>query len=573
MRNFISFNPFTFLFLGKHTPFASDVEPPTPLDNTKDTFSDIYTNSFSAKSIFPSSDMSIVIPRIEWSSNTVYNQYRHDSNLTGTNYYVAVNDSGNRDVFKCIFNANGFPSIHPPSLSETSASDDVYETADGYVWKYMYSANTTIFDKFSTVDFMPVLENANVSSNAVNGSIDFVGVTSRGSNYDSVTNGAFQTISVGGNNLIYAIDPITSSPNTNFYNGSAIKIVSGVGAGQQRVVTSFTVVGSNKTVLLNQPFSTTPDSTSRYEISPRVIMVGDGSNFEARALVNTSNQNSIYKIEIANRGSNYTHATPIIVANTGGISNSAILDPIFSPPGGHGFDAAYELGSKHLCISTTFNSQDVTNGGKIINENDFRTFGIIGRPLFSNVHVRYASSNGTFESGDVLIQPSTNAQGVVVSSNSSTIELTRVLGHFYPTTNNFITTSNSSATAVLTQVNNNGSANLSSQATYFDMTTTFNLSGISGEFIEDEVITGTSNTASSNAVVYFANSTVVKATAVKGSFGNTITGVTSGAVATVNSVTPPDFVKNSGQVLYIENTSPITKYEGQTETFKTIIEF
>lgn len=573
LRNFISFNPFTFLFLGKHTPFASDIQPPTPLDNTKDVFSDIHLNSICAKAIIPQTDMSIVIPRIEWVSNTVYFQYRHDSDLSDKNFYVAVNDSGSRDVFKCIFNANGSPSVHPPSLSETSASDDVYETADGYVWKYMYSANSSVFDKFSTVEFMPVLENANVSSNAVNGSIDFVGVTSGGSNYDSITNGAFQTISVGGNNLIYAIDPITSSPNTNFYNGSAIKIVTGVGAGQQRVVNTFTVVGSTKTVTLNQPFTTTPDSTSRYEISPRVILTGDGSNFEARALVNTSNQNSIYKIEIADRGYNYTYATPIIIANTGGVSNSAVLDPIFSPPSGHGFDAAYELGAKHLCISTTFNSQDSTNNGKVIDKNDFRTFGIIGRPLYSNVHVVYQTSNGSFQNGDVLIQPSTNAQGTIVASNSSTIELTNVSGDFFNTSNNFIRTSNNSANATLVRVNNNGSANLFNRAVYFDLTTTFNLSGITGQFLEDEVITGTSNVASSNAVVYFSNSSVLKATSVKGVFGNTITGVTSGAVATISTTTPSDFVRNSGQVLYIENTPPITKYDGQTETIKTIIEF
>ena len=58
---------------------------------------------------------------------------------------------------------------------------------------------------------------------------------------------------------------------------------------------------------------------------------------------------------------------------------------------------------------------------------------------------------------------------------------------------------------------------------------------------------------------------------------NIITGTTSSSQwipsNTSLTVVSPDFVKNSGDVIYIENFTPITKATSQTETFKLIFEF
>jgi hypothetical protein len=43
--------------------------------------------------------------------------------------------------------------------------------------------------------------------------------------------------------------------------------------------------------------------------------------------------------------------------------------------------------------------------------------------------------------------------------------------------------------------------------------------------------------------------------------------------ANIQSQTLPDLVYGSGEVIYIESVSPITKNSNQTETFKFIFEF
>jgi hypothetical protein len=65
-------------------------------------------------------------------------------------------------------------------------------------------------------------------------------------------------------------------------------------------------------------------------------------------------------------------------------------------------------------------------------------------------------------------------------------------------------------------------------------------------------------------------------TNVKGNFtageGGVI-GSSSGATLTIQSVTKSDIVKGSGEVLYIENITPIPRSNNQSETFKFILEF
>ena len=55
--------------------------------------------------------------------------------------------------------------------------------------------------------------------------------------------------------------------------------------------------------------------------------------------------------------------------------------------------------------------------------------------------------------------------------------------------------------------------------------------------------------------------------------GNTIVGQTSTATANVLFYYPPDLVKGSGEVLYVENMSAISRSNSQSETIKLILQF
>ena len=108
--------------------------------------------------------------------------------------------------------------------------------------------------------------------------------------------------------------------------------------------------------------------------------------------------------------------------------------------------------------------------------------------------------------------------------------------------------------------------------TIYDMTTVLTITGASGTFTADEVLTGSVSGATGNLVSYRSNTTL----SVVGQFvpyrvGETITGATSGKTATISVVTEPALKKFTGKALYIDNRNSITRSEDQTEEIKMII--
>jgi hypothetical protein len=413
-----------YYFVGNPIPFENDNIPPTLYDNTQTTFVSPYENMIYGKRI-TSSDIVQMAPRHNWVAGTVYTKYTHDDdNLLDSNFYVLSNEGSSYSVFKCLDNNRGSQSTYRPRLSETAADDDFYfTTSDGYQWKYMYSITPTQYTKFATTAHIPVYVNANVVANAVNGSIDNIEVVSGGNGYASYTNGSFQEVRVGGNPLIYAIDPLNASSNGNFYINSALKITNGTGSGQQKFITGYTVAGSTRRVIVDSAFTVTPTTSSTYEITPLVTITGDGSDAQARAIVNTSS-NTIYSIEVVNRGSGYTFATVTVAGNTGIINvstgtaitaNTATAKVIISPKGGHGSNAAAELGAHFVGVSTLFDS--ALSGDKVVNENDFRVVGIIKDPLFANVILNISSPIGSFTDGEVVSQSQGSPIASIVITN------------------------------------------------------------------------------------------------------------------------------------------------------------
>ena len=116
-------------------------------------------------------------------------------------------------------------------IQQTSADDEYYATNDGYQWKYMFSITSANFSKFATANLVPVFANSAVTGNAVSGAIDVIGVTYRGSNYNTYLSGTFESsdVRIGGDDTLYNIANSASSSN-NFYTGSYIYLTGGTGA-------------------------------------------------------------------------------------------------------------------------------------------------------------------------------------------------------------------------------------------------------------------------------------------------------------------------------------------------------
>jgi hypothetical protein len=179
-------NTIMYLFVGKNTAFPDDNSPPTPVNSTANIEFTPWRDMYGAKRI-QSSDVSHAIPRYNWATGTVYVAYDDQStSLISDTFYVMTEDY---NVYKCLFNNGGAGSTTKP----TGVSTSQFTTADGYVWKYMYTVTTANALKFLTTDYIPVQtltsdggeDQWDVQAAAVNGAINVIKVTAGGSGYST----------------------------------------------------------------------------------------------------------------------------------------------------------------------------------------------------------------------------------------------------------------------------------------------------------------------------------------------------------------------------------------------------
>ncbi len=420
-----------FIFAGKHTPYpGSDSVLTTPNNSVKSTNLDVYDNMIFAKRVAVN-DVVHMIPKHIWSSNTFYYKYDHtDGDLYNKKFYTVVDESTEYNVYKCLFNASNTTNLVNSTIAPSTKSLNSFVTGDGYIWKYMYTITKTQYEKFASINYIPVIANNSVVAGATEGTIEVVDILTGGRGYNNyIANGVFRTtdLSVDGVRTIYGA-PDTAVSEDNYYNGCVLKITnSSSGAtGQYRRIVDYRGVGGQKIFTLDSSFSPAPAAGDEYEVYPYVYVWGDGTEStpaEGRAIIGSASSNSIIEIEMLNVGAGYrygeSHAgetsdTIPITINSAFIQlpptvssspnfQKASLRPIISPPGGHGSNGLNEFNANRVCISTKFTNSE---GGKIPTENDFRQVGLIKNPLYTNVDIILRSANtiGSFSIGETVHQ-------------------------------------------------------------------------------------------------------------------------------------------------------------------------
>jgi hypothetical protein len=436
---------------------GTDASPLTPVDSISQEFH-TFDDLLAAKRV-TSSDVSVVIPRRNWTTGTVYDYYRHDYGhyITGSTSSVITADSGatalydatfyvlnsNNNVYKCLDNNSGANSTVEPTGTSTS----VLSTGDGYKWKYMYSLSAAQQTNFLSTDFMAVATNSTVQAAATNGALDIVKIKSAGSGADS--------------------DGTTTSISVN----------------------------------------------------------GDGTGAEVSVTISSG---VVSAVTVTTAGSGYTYAylsnADLVSAGITGLSG-AELDIIIGPKGGHGSNAIKELGGFYVMLNTNFEAGETSNSGDFTTANDFRRVALMrdiesassaatATTLRGTKAVLVTSPSGNFTVDEEINQATTGAVGKVVEWDSS---------------NNIL----------------------------YYIQTRFNDEGVDSD----------------------GNLTAFSGT-------NTITGQSSSVTATPSSSTTTvdnisftsgynsgEIDEDTGDVLYIENRSPITRASDQTENVKLIIEF
>lgn len=384
-----------YVFAAKHTPYAGgDTTIPSPNDAVVNNYIAIYNDMLFGKRV-GNTDVRAMIPRYDWEAGTTYAMYDDtDPVLFTKEFYATVNAGAQYHVYKCLFNDSDTASTVEPSGTD----NDAFETSDGYIWKYMYSANNSQMSKFATTQYMPVIANTSVTANAVPGSIEVIKVEDGGVGYANYLVGHFENVAdlrVGGNEFQYALGS-TASTISDFYTNCLLRITSGNAKDEYRVITAYTV-GAQKVATLNEPFDNAIAVNDTFEIYPFVDVFDTGgskvTNCIARAIVTGVASNSVQKVEVMDPGSGYRSATVIIRPSpTVGVSANASLRAIMSPQNGHGANCFSELGANYVGVAVKF----IENEGvapELRTENDYRQVGLLRNPLFANVEIKYSAGN------------------------------------------------------------------------------------------------------------------------------------------------------------------------------------
>jgi hypothetical protein len=530
-----------YLFIGKVTSWDDDQTPPTPTDAVANTHYENWRDMIAAKKI-TSSDVSHAIPRKNWTNNTSYFAYTHNAaTLLSQDFYVMTDDY---NVYKCLANndttsagAEGTTS----SVKPTGTGTSIISTADGYKWKFMYQISAADALKFVTPNYIPVdtVRRANgflantfdnspgqnqydvevTAAASGNGAIEVVHMTNRGLKYLGETgtlSGSPSTTSATisgaglGLNALSADDCIVNS-DIYFTSGDA----SGLGG-------TITDYNATTKVVTFSAVTTAPGSGDSYAIGPKIVISGDGQGGNARATVNSTG--AINAVTMVAGGNNYSNATITVISN-GSQANSynptaATLTPVIGPAGGHGSDAVKELGGVYVMTNARLEYSESNN---FTTNNDFRKVGLLAQPKYAN---------GDFATASVVDQ-------------ATTVVLTSWNGTQY-SADELVTGATSGATGRVVDFTGNNTLRLT-----------------------DIIPAGNSTTAGYNGIHgYFTNSEVIAA--------NTTGNGGSGASATANgsgAVTGGDLTRFSGDILYVENRSPVTRAADQIEDVKLIIEF
>ena len=280
-------------------------------------------------------DVSLVVPRRDWVTGTVYDQWDGDysanfpSNSGATdvitaNFYVLTSTF---NVYKCIFNNNNAQSTEEPSGQDIT----MITTSDGYIWKYMYTIPLSSQNRFLTADFMPV-QRAVTQAYYSRGEVSSITIDNPGIGYSGnaeVSLSVVGTFLGGSGNSIANLRPILNSA------GEFIDVVV-LDAGANY---------KNASIVITDNLGS---GTSHNNSIANVRIYNPGAGYNAAAIANTTvsiatsgavqpaanayanlvfSSNTLVAVELINPGTQYSTAaqanTTITIATTGVIQPTA----------------------------------------------------------------------------------------------------------------------------------------------------------------------------------------------------------------------------------------------------------
>jgi len=517
-RDIYNGNDRYYLAASRTQTWTTDTSPDTSYDNRVD-ISQFRRDILFVKKV-QNADVAMLARRIDWVSGTVYDKYDDAlspenlsnsgaDNLQDANFYVLTDDY---NVYKCMDNNSNTASTVKPDGTGT----EIFESIDGYKWKFMFQIGSSDRTKFLSDNYMPVrkVSGSGEPSFDINGEIDSITISNGGTGYTSspivtiqgdgvgavatatVSGGAVSAINItnGGYGYSFADVVLTGGGYTSIARADA-NLGSTESPTLQTAVESTAVGGTIDNILIT-------DLGSDYVNGDTTITIeGDGEGADASIFINSNG--NVESVSITNPGSGYTKANVVLNQVSGG-GSGASFRIIISPWAGHGANPQQELFARRVGITVSFDndSQDLVTG------NDYRQVG-----LLKNIY-QYDTTT--------LFAEATGSSCWTIGTNAPTS---------YEPDDIISTESN-------------------------------------GEFVVTQVRDG--NTDGTDDTVYLLE------TVAGISNSDLLTNITkdiSGLTINSNTLTQPEIDTSSGELLYFDNRKPITRDEDQVETVKLIFTF
>jgi len=519
----LSSNSSYFVFAGKHTPWDDDNTPPPAGDSLLQTQISVFSDVLYGKQV-ANTNIRRLVPRYNWTSNTLYANYDPTNTLLYSNNFFVINSSNS--VYKVLDNNDGAYSTVEPAVVST----DIFRTTDGYTWKYMYTVPSTDMSSFASNNYIPVVPNTAVQDAAVSGGIDVIRVLDAGTGWATYNTGILQGVI----NAYAVTISSNSSSNNNFYTNSSIYLKSGLGSNQLKKIASYN--GSSKIATLYSPLDyyvnltlannagvfakgdIVSQSVSYLIVTSKSGYYQPGDVLEqyindtatATGVIVTTGDNTFkvrktstqaflsdYPARVVDRGTTLQTGTITVANNSNTVTGTSTN---FVTEYNVGDYLKIDTAAKYYRISEIANTTSLTIAGPSANAftsnihykiNSGLTVSSVtnisanGEIVFVDLDTVKLNVNnfvGNFIAGEVIVQSNSSTNGVISFSNNSTLIITNVDGPGFQSSNstvNFLISGVSSGiTANVTAVVNLPTITL--ESTYRDFTVGINATSSSG---------------------------------------------------------------------------------------------
>ena len=506
-------NDYFHFAVGRTIPWADDTAPETPID------SDAYVSEFRRSMMFTqridSADICMLAKRNEWTSGTVYDEYDDtyssvNQSNSGAQSLADANFFVVTDEFK-VYKCISNNANGASTEKPTSTGTSVFELADTYNWKFMFQISASDQNKFLDADYIPVRKLTGNPTHDVNGEIDSIAITAGGSGYTSVPTAAI-------------VGDGTGATGTATISGGA--------------VTGVTITSSG----------------SGYSFAFVAFTGGGGAN--AAGTVNLGDVDSLPALQSAVEGAAVAGTLDRVVLTTGG-QDYATGDVVVTVTGdGTGAEAAAYVNATTGALTKL----RVTNPGSGYS--------------YASIVITNTTAPGTGATARAIISPQgghgsnatrelfANNLGLTVSFADNTNK-DLILGNDF---RQIALIKNVLSPAAAIYTTNTGTS--SYIITVADATALANyeidnkiVTDDGGEFTVIQLDPVNFKVWLAATIPTITNSSTLENTT------RSLTGLS------INSVTSPEVDNATGEIIYLDNRSPITRSEDQVEQIKALIRF